>query len=62
MDGVWETKVGGVPMTVVTQQHPLAAMVQSRGGEPITVIPQLWFAQRAFAAESRSTAAVPPKH
>ncbi len=61
-DGVWNTQVGGVPITVVTQQHPLAAMVYAANGEPISVIPQLWFAQRAFAAERASSAARVPKN
>jgi hypothetical protein len=51
-DGIWQTTLGGVPLRVVTQMQPMAAMVQSGNSTPVTVIPQLWFAQQAFAAES----------
>lgn len=53
-DGIWQTTLGGVPLRIVTQMQPMAAMVQSGNDTPVTVIPQLWFAQQAFAAEAAS--------
>ena len=50
-DGEWTTTLGGVPLKVNVQRSPAAAVVQSENGAPVLVIPQLHFAERAFAAE-----------
>lgn len=50
-DGEWRTELGGVPLRVTVRRQPLSVMIDAPGGEPVTVIPQLWFALRAFAGE-----------
>lgn len=47
-DGTWNTTLGGVPLVVTTQRTPLAVTVHAANGAPVTVVPQLWFARRAF--------------
>lgn len=47
-DGVWETTLGGVPLRVVVQRQPMSVLIEAPGGEPVVIVPQLWFAARAF--------------
>jgi hypothetical protein len=47
-DGVWTTELGGVPLRVAVQRQPMSVLVEAPGGEPVVVVPQLWFAARAF--------------
>jgi hypothetical protein len=42
-----ELDVGGVPLVATVQRAPLAAMVRRKDGQPLVVVPQLWFAHEA---------------
>ena len=42
-----ELDAGGVPLIATVQHAPLAAMVRRKDGQPLVVVPQLWFAHEA---------------
>jgi hypothetical protein len=42
-----ELEAGGVPLVATVQRAPLAAMVRRKDGQPLVVVPQLWFAHEA---------------
>ena len=46
-DGTVELEAGGIPLVATVQRSPLAAMVRRKDGQPLLVVPQLWFAHEA---------------
>lgn len=45
--GTVELEAGGIPLVATVQRSPLAAMIRRKDGQPLVVVPQLWFAHEA---------------